>query len=98
MVISHSSNVHISNIMVKDSPNFQMSLEDSKWVIVKQLTITADGDSPNTDGIHIQRSQNVIVYDSNIRTGDSSLIFILFFFTTRSNKMFVSPSWVRVNC
>ncbi|XP_023634351.1 probable polygalacturonase At3g15720 [Capsella rubella] len=70
VIISHSSNVHISNIMVKDSPNFQMSLEDSKWVTVKQLTITADGDSPNTDGIHIQRSQNVIVYNSNIRTGD----------------------------
>ncbi|KAF3558612.1 hypothetical protein F2Q69_00016116 [Brassica cretica] len=59
MVISHSSNVHISNIVVKDSPNFQMSLEDSKWIFVKQLTITADGDSPNTDGIHIQRCRNV---------------------------------------
>lgn len=56
--------------MVKDSPNFQMSLEDSKWVFVKQITITADGDSPNTDGIHIQRSHNVLVYNSNIRTGD----------------------------
>ncbi|XP_019086567.1 PREDICTED: probable polygalacturonase At3g15720 [Camelina sativa] len=73
VVISHSSNVHISNIMVKDSPNFQMSLEDSKWVSVKQLTITADGDSPNTDGIHIQRSQNVIVHNSNIRTGDDCI-------------------------
>ncbi|CAD5333519.1 unnamed protein product [Arabidopsis thaliana] len=50
-----------------------MSLEDSKWVMVKQLTITADGDSPNTDGIHIQRSQNVIVYNSNIRTGDDCI-------------------------
>lgn len=70
MVIAHSSDVHISNIMVKDSPNFQMSLEDSKWVFAKQLTITADGDSPNTDGIHIQRSQNVFIYNSNIRTGD----------------------------
>ncbi|KAL1205427.1 putative polygalacturonase [Cardamine amara subsp. amara] len=73
VVISHSSNVHISNIMVKDSPNFQMSLEDSKWVFVKKLTITADGDSPNTDGIHIQRSQNVFVYNSNIRTGDDCI-------------------------
>ncbi|CAH8359559.1 unnamed protein product [Eruca vesicaria subsp. sativa] len=73
VVISHSSNVHISNIVVKDSPNFQMSLEDSKWISVKQLTITADGDSPNTDGIHIQRSQNVFVYNSNIHTGDDCI-------------------------
>ncbi|CAA7055357.1 unnamed protein product [Microthlaspi erraticum] len=73
VVISHSTNVHISNIMVKDSPNFQMSLEDSKWIVVKQITITADGDSPNTDGIHIQRSQHVLVYNSNIRTGDDCI-------------------------
>ncbi|CAN7136238.1 unnamed protein product [Brassica rapa subsp. narinosa] len=73
MVISHSSNVHISNIVVKDSPNFQMSLEDSKWIFVKQLTITADGDSPNTDGIHIQRCRNVFVHNSNIHTGDDCI-------------------------
>ncbi|RID65829.1 hypothetical protein BRARA_D01003 [Brassica rapa] len=73
IVISHSSNVHISNIVVKDSPNFQMSLEDSKWIFVKQLTITADGDSPNTDGIHIQRCLNVFVHNSNIHTGDDCI-------------------------
>ncbi|CAN8233131.1 unnamed protein product [Cochlearia groenlandica] len=73
LIISHSSNVHISNIMVKDSPNFQISFEDSTWVTAKNLTIIADGDSPNTDGIHIQRSQNVLVYDSNIGTGDDCI-------------------------
>ncbi|ESQ47035.1 hypothetical protein EUTSA_v10028331mg [Eutrema salsugineum] len=73
VIISHSSNVHISNIMVKDSPNFQLSLEDSTLVFAKQLTIIADGDSPNTDGMHIQRSQNVIVYNSNISTGDDCI-------------------------
>lgn len=55
-----------------------MSLEDSKWVFAKQITITADGDSPNTDGIHIQRSQNVFVYNSHIRTGDSLIIIDLY--------------------
>ncbi|XP_010528313.2 PREDICTED: probable polygalacturonase At1g80170 [Tarenaya hassleriana] len=73
IIIAHSNNVHVSNVNVKDSPNFQMSFESSRWVYVKDITITADGDSPNTDGIHLQRSQNVFISDSVIQTGDDCI-------------------------
>ena len=39
-------------------------------VTVQNVTITAPGDSPNTDGVHVSRSENVNVLDSTIGTGD----------------------------
>ncbi|MBA0665070.1 hypothetical protein Goklo_004986 [Gossypium klotzschianum] len=36
-------------------------------------TIIAAGDSPNTDGIHVQLSTNVEIFNSSIKTGDDCI-------------------------
>ncbi|CAL5325116.1 unnamed protein product [Camellia sinensis] len=72
-VIAHSNHVHISDLTFIDSPQMHMALERSTWVYVYNLTITAPGDSPNTDGIHIQHSTHVFISQTHIGTGDDCI-------------------------
>ncbi|WRX21758.1 Glycoside hydrolase [Theobroma cacao] len=69
-VIAHSNNVQISELTFEDSPKVHISLERSTLINATRLTIQAPGDSPNTDGIHIQHSTNVSIDQSLIQTGD----------------------------
>ncbi|PPD74185.1 hypothetical protein GOBAR_DD28885 [Gossypium barbadense] len=41
-----------------------------KNITFKHLTVSAPGESPNTDGIHIRRSDEVNVLNTEIKTGD----------------------------
>lgn len=47
--------------------HFTISRCDS--VRITGVKVSAPGDSPNTDGIHISESTNVIIQDSKIGTG-----------------------------
>ncbi|KAL5213132.1 hypothetical protein ABZP36_023979 [Zizania latifolia] len=48
-------------------------LPNSKNVLVEKVTITAPGNSPNTEGIHIGDSTNVTITDTTIATGDDCI-------------------------
>ncbi|RWW01311.1 hypothetical protein BHE74_00035420 [Ensete ventricosum] len=50
-----------------------MSIFASTGVTVRGATITAPGDSPNTDGIHVQMSSSVTIRGSTMRTGDDCI-------------------------
>ena len=39
-------------------------------VKLQGLRVSASGTSPNTDGIHVQLSHNVMIFHSKIGTGD----------------------------
>ncbi|ONK76645.1 uncharacterized protein A4U43_C03F30490 [Asparagus officinalis] len=60
----------LSGIYLKNSPGKHLAIYKSDWTTIKGLTITAPGDSPNTDGILIAESNHVHVYSSNIGVGD----------------------------
>lgn len=51
----------------------QVSFQDSENVKVSGLTVTAPGDSPNTDGIHVTNTQNIQISNSVIGTGIFSI-------------------------
>ncbi|KAI8533860.1 hypothetical protein RHMOL_Rhmol10G0042500 [Rhododendron molle] len=71
--ISDSNNVYISDLTFMDSPKMHIALERSTWVRATNLTITAPENSPNTDGIHVQQSQNVFIEQTLIGTGDDCI-------------------------
>ena len=55
--------------------NFAISQSDS--VRVYAVQVSSPGDSPNTDGIHVTASTNVILQDCKIGTGES--LFLISF-------------------
>ena len=77
-VIENSNNVHIDGLTFVDSPQMHIAFERSTWVHATSLTIQAPKDSPNTDGIHIQHSQNIIIHNIRIGTGISFMEYSFF--------------------
>lgn len=56
-----------------NSQFFHIKIEGSENVIVDGITSIAPGNSPNTDGIHIQASSFVSIFGSNFNTGDDCI-------------------------
>ncbi|KAK4604390.1 hypothetical protein RGQ29_012766 [Quercus rubra] len=60
----------ISGIYFVNSAQEHLVIYLSNNILIKNLHITAPENSPNSDGIHIEASQNVLVNNSVIATGD----------------------------
>ncbi|XP_008813782.1 polygalacturonase-like [Phoenix dactylifera] len=73
LTIAESKNILISGLTLLNSEVFHISIFGSSGVTVRGAKITAPGDSPNTDGIHIQKSSFVTVSGSSIKTGDDCI-------------------------
>ncbi|GJM96999.1 hypothetical protein PR202_ga13889 [Eleusine coracana subsp. coracana] len=67
------TNLRVTGLNFLNSQQIHMSIEDSTNVVLSRLTITAPETSPNTDGIHITRSQDVQVTNCKIKTGDDCI-------------------------
>ncbi|XP_074591162.1 putative polygalacturonase At3g15720 [Curcuma longa] len=62
--------VQIWGLKLFDSPMMHIAVGQSEDVDIGGITISSPGDSPNTDGIHIQQSRRIKIRDSVIGTGD----------------------------
>ncbi|EER93240.1 polygalacturonase ADPG2 [Sorghum bicolor] len=67
------TSLRVQDLNVVNSQQIHMSIEDCTGVQLTGLSITAPGTSPNTDGIHITRSNDVQVTNCKIKTGDDCL-------------------------
>ncbi|KAK6263524.1 hypothetical protein SCA6_018958 [Theobroma cacao] len=67
------NNIHMSNIKFQNSPQTHVLVLGCQDVDFGFLTVQAPGTSPNTDGIHIQISRNVSIYNSQIGDGDDCI-------------------------
>ncbi|KAI9400083.1 hypothetical protein POPTR_002G190600v4 [Populus trichocarpa] len=65
-----SSNLTIHGLKIKNSPQFNLRFDNCKNVHVESIHITAPALSPNTDGIHIENTNGVGIYNSVISNGD----------------------------
>lgn len=59
----------VRDITSLDSKQFHVNVLNCKNLTFQHVTITAPGDSPNTDGIHIGRSTGINIIDTGIKTG-----------------------------
>ncbi|KAI3842882.1 hypothetical protein MKX03_008672 [Papaver bracteatum] len=65
-----SSSVTVRHIRIINSPLCHLKFDNSSFINVNNVTIISPKNSPNTDGIHLQNSQNVEIQHSNIGCGD----------------------------
>ncbi|XP_031383152.1 probable polygalacturonase At1g80170 [Punica granatum] len=60
----------VTNVNLVNSSQTHMLISGCHYFHVDNLLIEAPGDSPNTDGIHIQFSEDITITNTMIRTGD----------------------------
>ncbi|KAK2419613.1 Pectin lyase superfamily protein [Trifolium repens] len=65
-----SDGVTVTGITIQNSQQTHLKFDSCTNVQVFGITISSPGDSPNTDGIHLQNSQNVVIYSSTLACGD----------------------------
>lgn len=65
-----SNNLTVKGLRMKNSPQFHFRFDNCRNVHIDSIHITAPALSPNTDGIHIENTVNVEIYDSVISNGD----------------------------
>ncbi|XP_023530186.1 polygalacturonase-like [Cucurbita pepo subsp. pepo] len=71
--ISNSKNVVLSALTSLNSQMFHIVVNGCQNIKMKGLKVLASGNSPNTDGIHVQLSSDVTILNSKIGTGDDCI-------------------------
>lgn len=65
-----SNNVVVSGLTSLNSQMFHVVINGCNNVKLKGVKVLAAGNSPNTDGIHVQSSSIVSIFNTKISTGD----------------------------
>ncbi|KAM5577495.1 polygalacturonase-like [Rosa sericea] len=67
---TNSKDIRVEGLMSLNSQMFHIVINGCQDVLIQGVKIIAAGNSPNTDGIHVQFSKNVAIFDTSIKTGD----------------------------
>ncbi|XP_068636744.1 probable polygalacturonase At1g80170 [Aristolochia californica] len=89
--IDSSSAVRVRNLNFKDSQQIHFTIARSRAVRVSAVRIDAPQDSPNTDGIHISDSTDVVVENSKIGTGDDCISIVNGTSNLKMKKIYCGP-------
>ncbi|KAI4385596.1 hypothetical protein MLD38_003603 [Melastoma candidum] len=70
------NNLRVTDLSVKNAQQMHLLFEDCTSVQAVNLSITAPEESPNTDGIHVSRTQNIAIQNCVIATGDDCISIV----------------------
>uniref|UniRef100_M4F9B7 Rhamnogalacturonase A/B/Epimerase-like pectate lyase domain-containing protein n=1 Tax=Brassica campestris TaxID=3711 RepID=M4F9B7_BRACM len=73
LLFTDSNNISIYGLTSINSQKFHIVIDQSNNVKIDGVKVSADADSPNTDGIHIGKSHSVNITNSRIGTGDDCI-------------------------
>ncbi|XP_076955535.1 putative polygalacturonase At1g80170 [Bidens hawaiensis] len=76
LTIDQSSNIEVNGLTVKNSQQMHFTVSRSESVRISDVIVSAPEDSPNTDGIHLTTSKNVVIQNTKIGTGDDCISIV----------------------
>ncbi|XWS22610.1 hypothetical protein CRYUN_Cryun29cG0051000 [Craigia yunnanensis] len=74
LTIDSSSSIKVKGLTIQNSQQMNFVISKSESVRVYEVQVSCPGDSPNTDGIHITGSTNVVLQDCKIGTEDKNTL------------------------
>jgi len=76
VIFSNCRNVRVRDITFKASPNWTMHFLNCEEVKARGITIDNNMDIPNSDGIDMYDSKNIIISDCIINAGDDAIAVV----------------------
>ncbi|KAK9076165.1 hypothetical protein SSX86_004498 [Deinandra increscens subsp. villosa] len=73
LMIVGGAKMTVTGITIQNSPQFHLTFDNCDGVLVHHISISSPGDSPNTDGIHLRNTKNVIIHHTNLACGDDCI-------------------------
>ncbi|XP_027907637.1 probable polygalacturonase At3g15720 [Vigna unguiculata] len=66
----------VNYLSIRNSPRAHITINGCEGATFSHINIRSPADSPNTDGINISSSKNILIKDSNIASGDDCIAII----------------------
>lgn len=73
MTFNGAKDIVINGLTSVNSQTYHIGFNGCENVKVQNVLVVAPDESPNTDGIHIQKSTGVAITDSIMKTGDDCI-------------------------
>lgn len=67
------NNLRVADVIIQNAQQMHLIFQKCKNVKALNLLVHAPEKSPNTDGIHITDTENILIRNSVIRTGNDLL-------------------------
>lgn len=71
MTFYECKNLRVADLIIQNAQQMHLSFQKCVNVKVLNLLVSAPEKSPNTDGIHVTGTQNILIKNCVIRTGNS---------------------------
>ncbi|KAD1033746.1 hypothetical protein E3N88_43394 [Mikania micrantha] len=76
LTIDQSSNIEVNGLTFRNSQQMHFTVSRSESIRIFSVLVSSPEDSPNTDGIHLTASKNVVIENSKIGTGDDCISIV----------------------
>ncbi|XP_051123542.1 probable polygalacturonase At1g80170 [Andrographis paniculata] len=76
LTIESSTGIRVRGLTIQNGQQMNFVIGRSESVLIINVKVSAPEDSPNTDGIHITGSTNVLVQNCKIGTGDDCISIV----------------------
>ncbi|XP_047953689.1 probable polygalacturonase At1g80170 isoform X6 [Salvia hispanica] len=91
LTIDSSSRVRVRDLTVQNGQQMHFTIARSEIVRVSGVTVLAPGNSPNTDGIHVTTSKNVVLHNCVIGTGDDCISIVSHSSNIKMKNIYCGP-------
>ncbi|XP_060180182.1 probable polygalacturonase At1g80170 [Lycium barbarum] len=91
LTIDSSSGIRVKGLTFQNGQQMHFVISRSDSVRVNGVKVSSPGDSPNTDGIHISESTNIVLQDCKIGTGDDCVSIVNASSNIKMKKIYCGP-------